>query len=215
MSLLEKMKSAFGASEQKTAEQTAKPQLPSLDELRQMIIQSQMLFRQSLAEAESSAKKSQELYRSQFTATPAQRARLMQAQADQDQITRRKMAHAQLAGRNTAMLQDVEVVFKIEEAFRAAGLMDARETGTLPEIQKELNQASYIVGNAMDAINRIGSSIQTPTDSVANTPVMDPEVAALWAEFDKETDQAKKLEIQMKIEAKNTNKPAQVTLGAI
>lgn len=218
MALFDNVRKMFGVEGgEPHAAETVRPKIPSLEELRQLINKSQVLFRQTLAEAEASAKKSQELYEAQFKVPPAQRRALQEAQARQDDTTRKKMANAMVAGRNTAMLQDVEVVLRIEESFRAAGLAtgDSRQAGTLADIQKELEQASLVVESAMDAINKIGSSIQGPAVAAGPSVALSPEAKALWDEFDRETDMAKKMEIKETIDSLNTNKPVQVTLGGM
>ncbi len=198
-----------------------KPVLPTLSELRDMIVKSQLLFRRSLAEAEASARKSQELYNRKFSATPDERRRLTQLQASQDLETRRKMAQAQVSAKNTAMLQDVEVVMQIEEAFASCGMAVSDErkatnlADLLKEVQKEMQVAEQAISNTILLTKNVDATISIPAGT--NSAVIEerPELAALYEQYNRETDQAKREELEREIRAKDPGKPVQVTLGAV
>lgn len=192
----------------------AAPTLPTLAELGNMILKSQLLFRQTLAEAEASAAKAMGYYRKKFTAAPEQRTHLAKLQADQDRITRQKMIQAQAAAKNTAMLQDVEIVMKIDEAFVQSGLADPSlgRTGTLADLQKSLEEAAQVMATAMKMAGEVEAAIAIPAGAAVAESAADREIAALWEEYDRESDPAKREGIMRKLQEKDPNRPVQAAL---
>ena len=210
----------FSSEEKETAApsgQTQSPALPSLTELRAMIVKSTVLFRQSIAEAQASAKKARECYEMKFKASAVDRPKWIQRQADLDRMTRQKLAQAQASAKNTAMLQDVEVVMQIDEAFAKCGLTKSEtlKSGTIEGLHKALQDASLVVASTMDMVDKMGLAISVPDVGSTTMTPEEREISELWARLDKEADPAKKEEIVRQIQEKDRNAPVQAVLGAV
>ncbi len=220
LSMLRSFLKIFGLDGKETAApsgQPPSPSLPTLSELRDMIVKSTMLFRQSIAEAQTSAREARKCYDMKFKAPAADRPRWIQRQADYDRMTRQKMAQAQASAKNTAMLQDVEVVMQIDEAFAKCGLTnsDTQRTGTLEGLQKSLQEASLVVASTMDMVDKMGMAISVPNVESSTMTPEEREISALWDKLDKESDPMKKEEIVRQIQIKDGSAPVQAVLGAV
>lgn len=206
-----KIKKVVGNNEEEAKVATA-PALPSLDEIKDRILKAKLLFRQTLTEAEAASQKSQELHAQMFGAAPALRDKMRQDKSKQDEIVQRKLVQAQGFAKSADSWQDVQVVMEIDQAFAECGLLDkdSEQARSLTDIQKALEEASFVMARTMEGLDKLGLAISVPGGHTQATSAKERELDALWAEFDKETDPVKKEEIRAKIEAKDA--PAKVTL---
>lgn len=203
MGLVDKVKGAFFADGGKSVTPAA-PALPSLDEIHNRIVKAKLNFRQTVSEAETASKKSQTIYSKLFEVAPAERDKLRKQKAEQDATVKRKMVQAQSFAKSLGVLQDVEIVMQIDEAFAQCGLTEAgkERSGSLESVQKSLEEASLIVTKTMEAVEKLGISISGPEFHSAPMSESEKELDELWKRYDSESDPAKKEEIQRRIQEK-------------
>ena len=211
MDIFNKIKKAMGDGAQEEASKT--PALPSLDEINNRIIKAKLSFRQTISEAEAAFQKSQALYAKIWDAAPVLREKMRKEKNELDAMVKRKMVQAQGFAKSMSVLQDVQIVMEIDKAFSECGLVDANaeQSRSLVDIQKSLEEASFVVTRTMQDIEKLGLSIAMPDGhTAAQTSEKDRELDELWAKFDQETDPAKKEEIKRKLQEKEA--PPQVAM---